>query len=172
MDKVEVDKLTKLYSEKSVKGFLEQELLRAKRFSRELSLLYLSVEIPQKIKQDMQYRVLKQLGSFVKKYTRTIDIGCRFGDSVMVILPETPASGAKVAGEKIKDQIEKHIFIHHDTGYEFNVKVNLRIAVFPKDGNDRQTLLDHLRKDEMGVLGEMPAEESEPEAVESEETVS
>ena len=148
MDSVEIDKLTKLYNEKYLKAGLEQELLRAKRFGREVSLLLLNPEIPTKIKQDMQYRVLKQLGSFVKMYTRSIDVGVRYSDSVLVILPETPLEGAKRAGSKVKEQIEKHIFVHHDTGLEFNVKVNIRIAVYPHHGPDRQTLLEHLKKDE------------------------
>lgn len=148
MDGVEVDKLTKLYNEKYLKVGLEQELLRAKRFGREVSLLLLIPEIPTKIKQDMQYRVLKQLGSFVKMYTRSIDVGVRYSDSVLVILPETPVTGARRAGEKVKEQIEKHIFVHHDTGLEFNVKVNIRIAVYPQNGADRQTLLEYLKKDD------------------------
>jgi diguanylate cyclase (GGDEF)-like protein len=148
MDIMEIDKLTKLYTEKYLKVGLEQEILRAKRYGRELSLLLLGVELPQKVKQDMQYRVLKQIGSLVKKYTRNIDIGVRYADSVLVILPETPYEGALVAGEKVKEQIEKHIFVHHDSGFEFNVRISVRIAVYPHHGNDRQSLLEHLKKDE------------------------
>jgi len=148
VDIMEVDKLTKLYTEKYLKVGLEQEILRAKRYGREVSLLLLAVELPQKVKQDMQYRVLKQIGSLVKKYTRNIDIGVRYADSVLVILPETPFEGARVAGEKVKEQIEKHIFVHHDSGFEFNVKISVRIAVYPHHGNDRQSLLEYLKKDE------------------------
>lgn len=169
MDNIEVDKLTKLYTEKYLKVGLEQEILRAKRFGREVSLLLLSVDLPQKIRQDMQYRVLKQLGSFVKMYTRSIDVGVRYSDSVLVILPETPMEGARRAGEKIKEQIEKHIFVHHDTGLEFNVKVNIRLAVYPQHGTDRQTLLDHLKKDESEVAESPGAAATEtPEAAATE----
>lgn len=169
MDKFEVDRLTKLYSEKYLKVGLDNEVDRAKRFSRELSLLLLSVELPQKLKQDMQYRVLKQLGGFIKMYTRKIDIGVRYSDSVLVILPETPLEGAKTAGVKIKEQLEKHIFIHtNEQGEEhkFNVAVSIRIAVYPHNGSDRLTLLDYLKKDESlytkseGASGEPVAEKA------------
>ncbi|MDQ7822751.1 MAG: diguanylate cyclase [Candidatus Eremiobacteraeota bacterium] len=156
MDKVEVDKLTKLYNEQYLKVGLEQELLRAKRFGRELSLLLLAAEIPAKVKQDMQYRVLKQLGNFVKMYTRSIDVGVRYGDCVLVILPETPLEGARRAGEKVKEQIEKHIFVHHDSGYEFNVKVTVKIAVYPHNGGDRAELLEFLKENESTQIIEPP----------------
>jgi diguanylate cyclase (GGDEF)-like protein len=148
LDKVEIDKLTKLYTEQYLKVGLENEILRAKRYGREVSLLLISVELPQKVKQDMLYRVLKQIGSLIKKHTRNIDVGVRYADSVLVILPETPLDGARRAGEKVKEQIEKHIFVHHDSGFEFNVRTHLRLAVYPHDGSDRQSLLDYLKKEE------------------------
>ena len=144
-----IDKLTNLYNEKYLKIALEQEVLRTKRFEREFSLLQLSLIFPEKVKQDMLYRVLKQVGSFIKMYTRSIDIGVRYGDNVLVILPETPFDGAQRAGDKIKEQIEKHIFIHQDKAgrFEFNVTVEVKIATYPKDGNDRKSLMDFLKNE-------------------------
>lgn len=146
MNRPEFDNLTKLYTEVHLNSCIDQELLRAQRYERPLCLLYLFVEVPEDYRRDMHYRVLKQLGGFVKMYTRSIDVGGRTKEGVTVLLPETAIDGALVVAGKIKEQIENHIFVHPDLDEKFTVKLYYKITAYPHHGQDRKSLNDFLNK--------------------------
>ncbi len=146
MNRPEFDNLTKLYTESYLEGCVDQELLRSQRYGRPLSMLVLGVELPEEQKRDMHYRVLKQLGGFIKMYTRSIDVGGRTKDRVMVMLPETPIDGALVVATKIKSQIENHIFVHPDTEDKFSIVLSYKIVAYPDHGPDRKALMEYLHK--------------------------
>ena len=146
MNRPEFDNLTKLYTEAHLNSCIDQELLRARRYERPLCLLYLSVEVPEEYRRDMHYRVLKQLGGFVKMYTRSIDVGGRTKEGVTVLLPETPIDGSIVVAGKIKTQLENHVFIHPDLDEKFTVKLAYKITAYPQHGQERKDLTEFLNK--------------------------
>lgn len=168
VEAMETDKLTKLFTEKFLDVGLENELLRAKRFGRDLCLLRITPEMPPKVRQDMLYRILKELAKYVRMHTRSIDTKVRMADGVLVILPETSLEGAKRVVEKIREQMEPQRFLHQDSGTEFSVRLKYSFAVFPHDGKDKESLIEYLKK---GAYSESQAQKisQEPAGADEEE---
>ena len=157
----ELDNLTKLYTERYLYSSIDQEILRAQRYGRPMSILFLAVDVPEEHRQDMHYRVLKQLGLVVKMFTRNIDIGGRTKEGVTVMLPETPIEGALVVAKKIKEQIENYVFKNLELEKEFKIKLIYKIVAYPEHGQDRNDLLIYLNK----VARECPTEFEQVSAI-------
>ncbi len=141
-----LDNLTKLYNEKYLAHQLDQEILRAQRYGRPVTVILFTVVVPEQYRRDMHYRVLKQLGALIKKYTRNIDTGGRLKEGVAVMLPETPPDGALVVALKIREQMENYKFTHPDLHEEFYTKLIYKVAAYPEHGQDRKDIMLYLNK--------------------------
>jgi diguanylate cyclase (GGDEF)-like protein len=139
------DKLTQLYTDDFLKSGLDNEMLRARRFKRELAFVLLQPDIPESVRQDMIYMVLKQLGRCVDEQTRQIDMGIRWGNQVLLVLPETTMDGAQRVAGKVREAFESITFTHPDTQENFQGKLHQAICIFPDDGDERDVLLTKLR---------------------------
>lgn len=141
-----LDHLTGVYIDKYLYLQIDQEILRAQRYGRPITFIFFDVQIPDRYRVDMQYRVLKQLGVIVRTVTRNIDIPGRTHHGITVMLPETPIEGARIAAEKIKERLEDYLFVHTDYNEEFHVHLNFSIASYPENGESRADLLLYLAK--------------------------
>ena len=110
------DALTGLYNQRSFFERLENEVERAKRQKRPLSLLLFDID---KFKQYNDTRghlegdkVLRGAGNAVLECTREhVDIGFRYGgDEFTVILPEAEEPQAIVIAERIRETFRKYRF--------------------------------------------------------------
>jgi len=140
------DKLTQLYTDDFLKTGLDNEMLRARRFKRQIAFVLLQPEIPESVKQDMLYMVLKQLGRCVDEQTRQIDLGIRWGNQVLLVLPETTLEGALRVAEKVVEAFVAITFVHPDTQEKFQGKLYQSVCIFPDDGEDRDAVLTKLRE--------------------------
>lgn len=140
------DKLTQLYTDEFLKTGLDNEMMRSRRFKRELAFVLLQPEIPESVRQDMIYMVLKQLGRAVEDQTRQIDLGIRWGNQILLVLPETKLEGALHVAGKVREAFEAITFTHPDTQETFAGRLLQAISVFPDDGDDRDTILTRLRE--------------------------
>lgn len=99
---------TGLFSAQYAERIAPAELKRAVRYKRWLSFILLKVSVVSmdqdksevaKISEDLYNRY----GDFIMKHTRECDLGFYLGNGLyLVLLPETPGQGAKVALEKLK----------------------------------------------------------------------
>jgi diguanylate cyclase (GGDEF)-like protein len=141
------DKLTGLYQEDYFKFRLEEEVLRNKRYKRDMTLILMEVEYNHFIKNyDLRwgfaYTILRQLGKFVREAVRRIDIAGRLsGDCFAIVLPETPEEGAMILAERIRMKVEEHLFKGNSEVPEIKVAVNMGVAVFPFHGKDSDEML-------------------------------
>lgn len=102
-----VDALTDLFNRRFLDETLQLELERALRYKQHLSILMLDVDHFKKFNDqhghDMGDRVLKAVALAMKASLRSSDFACRYGgEEFLMILPDTPASGALDTGERIR----------------------------------------------------------------------
>lgn len=109
------DGLTSLYNHKYMFERLENELLEAKRYKKELSLLMIDVDHFKRINDTYGHQsgdnVLAELAHMLKITFREIDIVGRYGgEEFMIILPETGNKEAVISAERVRSFVEKAVW--------------------------------------------------------------
>jgi len=106
------DGLTGLYNHKYFMIMLQQELERAKRYRRRLSLLMIDVDLFKRYNDTYGHlegdRVLTGLAVVFRHLSRQVDIVARYGgEEFVVLLPETDPAGARTMAERIRAYVEE-----------------------------------------------------------------
>ena len=106
-----VEPKTGLYNMRHFTAVVSQELERAKRFGRPLSVLMVDVDHLRAVNTAHGHlagdQALKNVAEAIGKATREYDIGARFGgDEFCVLLPETDLAGALVVADRIRAFVE------------------------------------------------------------------
>lgn len=105
------DGLTGLYNHRYSYERLEEEVSKAERYSRPLSLLMIDIDDFKAINDTHGHRtgdeVLVSVSHAFKETLRSVDVVGRYGgEEFIVILPETSLYAASIAAEKIRATIE------------------------------------------------------------------
>jgi diguanylate cyclase (GGDEF)-like protein len=78
----------------------------------------------------------------LKKSTREVDVVIRYGgDEYTIILVETSPETAGVVAERIRAQVESHVFLASE-GYAIRLTCSIGYACCPEDSMSKQELLD------------------------------
>jgi diguanylate cyclase (GGDEF)-like protein len=106
------DGLTGCFNRTHAVGQLDIELKRARRTKRPLSVLMFDLDSFKLVNDRHGHlcgdAVLAAVGERLHASTRAGDLKCRYGgDEFIVLLPETPLSGAKLVCENLRRAIEK-----------------------------------------------------------------
>jgi diguanylate cyclase (GGDEF)-like protein len=115
ISRANTDDLTGLHNRRKFTELLEQEVARARRHGRALSLVMLDVDrlkdINDKFGHDVGDSVLKAVGEVGRHLIRRTDHFARWGgDEFMIIAPETPVDGAEQLAEKFRRALEEQMF--------------------------------------------------------------
>jgi len=109
------DGLTELYNHRTFQGRLAQEVDRANRYARPLSLVMIDVD-DFKSYNDMYGHpqgdtALRELARLLREASRTSDIVARYGgEEFAIILPETDCENAQKIGDRLREQVELYPF--------------------------------------------------------------
>jgi diguanylate cyclase (GGDEF)-like protein len=109
------DGLTEVYNHRTFQERLSQEIARADRYSRPLSVLMIDVD-HFKVYNDTHGHpqgdiVLQDLARLLREMSRTSDTVARYGgEEFAIILPETDSVGAQKIGQRLREQVEGHSF--------------------------------------------------------------
>jgi len=119
------DGLTGLYNCRYFLARLEEEVIRVRRYKRELSIIILDLDDFKKVNDVyghlMGDEILKAVSSLIAENTRRsdsasimkgadVDTAARYGgEEFMLILPETPLDGALVLAERLRKVIETEV---------------------------------------------------------------
>jgi len=109
------DGLTELYNHRTFQERLAQEVDRANRYGRPLSLVMVDVD-HFKIYNDTYGHpqgdiVLRELARLLREVSRTSDVVARYGgEEFALILPETDRVSAQKIGHRLCEQVERHAF--------------------------------------------------------------
>ncbi|MCK9226126.1 MAG: diguanylate cyclase, partial [Candidatus Muirbacterium halophilum] len=139
------DGLTKLYIHRYFQQRLDEELQRAKRYSKPLSFLMMDID-HFKIFNDtyghqVGDRVLKIVARLVEKSVRDVDIPARYGgEEFSVILPELTTEEARVPAERIRKNIETYDFYVEDKIVP--ITVSLGVSTYPYHAEEKVDLIE------------------------------
>jgi diguanylate cyclase (GGDEF)-like protein len=105
-----VDHLTGVFNRRYFDQKLFEELNRAARYGRELSLVLLDVDHFKQINDKMSYKqgdqVLIETAKLFRSYTREVDMVCRYGgDEFAILMPETSYEHALGKAENLRQVV-------------------------------------------------------------------
>lgn len=147
MEQIFTDKLTGIYNEKYIKEVLKQEIVRARRYKRPLSVLVFEIDYnyfikDHNIKAEMEYAILKQFAALCLKVCRDVDILGRYlGDLFCIILPETSPADALIAAERLRKAVEEHKFKGSVKVEDAALAVNVGVAALSQNMQTAQELI-------------------------------
>lgn len=125
-----IDSLTLTNNRFKILELLKKELVRAKRYFLDLSLILFDIDNFKTVNDFYGYQVgdviLKDIAAATIDTMRTIDeVGRYGGEEFLIILPETNLKNAYIAGNRLKERVLSHIF----PGIAKDIKVSLSIGV-------------------------------------------
>jgi len=140
-----VDDLTGLFNTRYLDMVLQNELSRARRFKKHLSLLFIDIDFFKLVNDNHGHLVgswvIIDASRILKSCLRDIDITVRYGgDEFIIILAETDRQGAQVVGERIRKELEKHVFRPKDK-LELKLTCCVGIATYPEDATSKEELI-------------------------------
>ncbi len=125
------DDLTKLFNSRYMNLYISREIKRCKRHGIPLSVIFLDLDGFKGINDQNGHlagsTTLTEVGRILTQCVRESDILARYGgDEFVAVLPETPASGALVIGERIRKAIEEHVFL---TSQSLSARISASIGI-------------------------------------------
>ncbi len=136
------DGLTGLYNYRSFRDRLIQEVDRANRYHRALSLIMLDIDYFKLYNDTHGHlqgdRVLTNVAHVIKELSRASDIVARYGgEEFALILPETDRVSAVALGARLREAIEQHAFLGEDCLPDHTLTISVGIANHtPPDSDD------------------------------------
>jgi diguanylate cyclase (GGDEF)-like protein len=132
------DSMTNMYNYRYFYKRLGEEILRARRFERFLSLVIFDVDEFKIINDSYGHQtgdaILKQLGELIHDSVRSIDIVSRYGgEEFCVIMPESDRDSCELFMERLRVKISSFKFKNRTGGKSLNISVSLGGAIFPSD---------------------------------------
>ncbi|WP_034642247.1 GGDEF domain-containing response regulator [Desulfovibrio inopinatus] len=133
------DPLTGIANRKILESELEREIVRSNRYGSPLSLAIFDIDDFKTVNDTYGHQVgdfvLVRMASIVSRMIRKIDVFCRYGgEEFILIMPETPLSGAKVAADKLRQTVA-------DSDLEIPIKVTCSVGVATHQPGESGTAL-------------------------------
>jgi diguanylate cyclase (GGDEF)-like protein len=145
------DGLTGLFNHRHFQEALAIELVRAKRYKRSLSLIFVDVDSFKQYNDSHGHpegdKVLVTLANLFPESLRMSDTIARYGgEEFVLLLPETTKEGALRVAEHIRQNVFDYPFPHRETQPFGRVTISLGVATFPDDGEDGSSLIKRADK--------------------------
>jgi diguanylate cyclase (GGDEF)-like protein len=141
------DRLTELYNHGYFQQRLEEEIGRAQRFDRTLSLIMLDIDDFKDFNDTFGHprgdKVLQKVSSIIRDNLREMDVAARYGgEEFVVVLPETEADGAEAVAQRIREGVADFPFIGAEGLPSVTKTVSIGVASFPRDATSQSRLVD------------------------------
>ncbi len=131
------DGLTSLWNHRKMQQILRNELLRASRYNRALSVLMMDVDSFKTFNDTYGHpagdQLLRSVAAILQESVRNVDhVGRYGGEEFMVVLPETGKDAAFQLAERIRSAVEEraHIIVK---GEKVQRTVSVGVASCPED---------------------------------------
>src|SRR5262249_20578341 len=137
---------TGLYNAKHFAGSLADELSRAERFDRPLSLMMCDLDLLRDINNDYGHlagdAVLRGIADVFREELRHYDIPARFGgEEFSILLPETSSEQAVEIAEPIRRWLGGRRFEVEPSAEPIRATVSIGVAEFPVDASAADDLI-------------------------------
>ena len=141
------DELTSLYNHRHFVNLYKEEMSRAKRYNRSLSVMLIDIDNFKHYNDTNGHLkgndVLKEVSEIMGKNIRDLDLLARYGgEEFSVILPETDIKKAYQCAGRIRKAIEKHRFYGEKKQPLGTLTASIGISTYPEDAKSEKTLLD------------------------------
>jgi len=128
------DFLTGAYNRRHFIDQVKYEMARNSRYKHALSLLLIDIDHFKKVNDNHGHLsgdgVLSMLVRKAKETMRTNDLIARFGgEEFMILLPETPSSGAMIFAERFRELISRYE-LKSTSGEKFNITISIGISEY------------------------------------------
>ena len=138
-----IDGVTDIYNHRHFQERLAEELERARRYGRALSLIMLDIDDFKAFNDTWGHqegdRLLRWFGGVCQSCIRGVDVLARYGgEEFVIVLPETGGSEALAVAERIRTAAEKSSREHF--GDNKVTTVSAGVASFPEHGTNRHAL--------------------------------
>lgn len=143
-----VDGLTQLYVRRFFEQRMSEEIRKAQRLERKLSIMLIDIDHFKKFNDTWGHQtgddVLRAVSKKIKDNVRKgIDIAARYGgEELTVIMPETDSNGAMILSERIRLAIERTPLDNPSGGEPLRVTVSMGVSTFPDQAITSQELVE------------------------------
>jgi diguanylate cyclase (GGDEF)-like protein len=140
------DRLTGLWNYGYFQHQLSEEVKRANRFNRHLSLLMIDIDHFKKYNDTLGHmagaRLLKEIADILKSSCREVDLVARYGgEEFAIILPETYKEKAYSSAERIRKLTAAHPCHYQDGQPSKRITISIGVSSFPQDSSNKEELI-------------------------------
>jgi diguanylate cyclase (GGDEF)-like protein/putative nucleotidyltransferase with HDIG domain len=145
-EEARVDAKTGLFNARHFAAELREELARAGRFDRPMSVIMADLDLLRDINNSYGHlagdAVLRGIADIFRTQLRPYDVPARFGgEEFAILLPETSSETALEIAERIRRAVAEHLFEVETSSDPIRATVSLGVAGYPKDGTDPNELI-------------------------------
>src|SRR3954466_310008 len=138
-EEARVDPKTGLFNARHFASALNEELLRAERFERPLSLVMADLDLLRDINNTYGHlagdAVLQGIAEVFRGQLRHYDVPARFGgEEFCILLPETTPEEAFEIAERIRAAVARAAYEVETSSEPIRATVSIGVAGFPRDG--------------------------------------
>src|SRR6201999_3613699 len=124
---------------------MQEELGRAQRFQRPMSLIMADLDLLRDINNPYGHlagdAVLRGIAEVFRQQLRHYDVPSRFGgEEFAILLPETPPDQALEIAERIRRAVAAREFEVETSSEPIRATISIGVAGFPRDGSDANEL--------------------------------
>jgi diguanylate cyclase (GGDEF)-like protein/putative nucleotidyltransferase with HDIG domain len=140
------DPKTGLFNARHFAAALSEEIGRAQRFERPMSLIMADLDLLRDINNSYGHlagdAVLRGIADVFRAQLRHFDVPARFGgEEFSILLPETPPEQAMEIAERIRRAVAQRTFDVETSSEPIRATVSIGVAGYPKDGTDANELI-------------------------------
>lgn len=141
------DGLTGIYNYRHFQERIRQEIAKAKRMGRDLSIIIFDLDHFKKYNDANGHLVgdeaLRKVADILRNHCRESDIPARYGgEEFVIVLPETSKPQAKIVAERIRLTIEQTRFEGEEALPLRKLTLSAGIAAYPEDGEDASLVIN------------------------------
>jgi diguanylate cyclase (GGDEF)-like protein/putative nucleotidyltransferase with HDIG domain len=141
-----VDPKTGLFNARHFAQVLHEELGRAQRFDRPMSLIMADLDLLRDINNTYGHlagdAVLSGIAEVFRGQLRHYDVPSRFGgEEFAILLPETPPDQAMEIAERIRRAVAASDYEVETSSEPIRATISMGVAGFPRDGSDANELV-------------------------------
>jgi diguanylate cyclase (GGDEF)-like protein/putative nucleotidyltransferase with HDIG domain len=141
-----IDPKTGLFNARHFAVALSEEIGRAQRFDRPMSLIMADLDLLRDINNSYGHlagdAVLRGIAEVFRAQLRHFDVPARFGgEEFSILLPETPPEQAMEIAERIRRAVAQRTFDVETSSEPIRATVSIGVAGYPKDGTDGNELI-------------------------------
>jgi diguanylate cyclase (GGDEF)-like protein len=145
------DGLTGLYNQMHFFELLNLETIKSQRHNLSYSLIMFDVDFFKNYNDHNGHlhgsETLKNIGTIMKNKFRTTDLLAKYGgDEFVIILPQTDKVGAYLAADRLRESIEKQVFLGAETQPLKKLTISIGLAAYPEHGLSAEEILNRADK--------------------------